>query len=345
MKWVCFLLSNKNQKCNESDMKRLRLLVIIMLLSPVIVFSQKDTLVKKLDSLNITETKDQKGKNNNITPTAYNDSTRFTLHNYFVLLGNDFKQQVTYPFHATKKDWKNVAIFGALTAGVAFTDESVSKYFIGLANRNKPISSASNFITKFGGLYEVYTIAALTSYGFIFKNEKIKSTAFLATQSYLIAGAIEATLKYLTSRQRPDYIDPKTNVADPVFHGPFYKFSKQTTGKSNSSFPSGHTTAVFAAATVYAMEYRNHPWIPVFAYSFATLVGISRITEAKHWPTDVLVGAALGILSGRQVVNNYHRYMKIKEPERPVRKKKGNLSFNIQPLYGKLLPGLTYSFY
>jgi membrane-associated phospholipid phosphatase len=196
----------------------------------------------------------------------------------------------------------------------------------------------------------VYTIAALTTYGFVFKNEKIKSTAFLATQAYITAGAIETVLKYLTSRQRPDYIDPNTNTepSDPVFHGPFYKFSKQTTGTANSSFPSGHTTAVFAAATVYAMEYRHHPWIPIFAYSFATAVGISRMTEAKHWPTDVLCGAALGILSGTQVVHNYHRYMKIKQPERPIRagkQKKGEFSFTIQSSFGQIQPGVTYSFY
>lgn len=326
--------------------QRIRLLVALLFFSTA-AFSQKDTLVKKLDSLSVTETKQEK-KNNDVTPSAYNDSTKFTFHNYFVLLGNDFKQQFTYPFHAKKKDWRNAALFGAAVAGLSFADEPGSKFFVGLANRSKPVSSASNFITSFGGVYEVATLAGFMTYGFIAKNEKIKATSFLATQAYLTAGAVESILKYLTNRQRPDYIDPNTHVSDPIFHGPFYKFATNTTGTKNSSFPSGHTTAVFAAATVYALEYRHHPWIPVFAYSFATVVGISRMTEAKHWPTDVLVGAALGILSGRQVVHNYHRYMKIKQPESPVRagkQKKGALSFNMQSLYGKLLPGVTYSFF
>jgi membrane-associated phospholipid phosphatase len=324
---------------------RWKLFILLSLLSPAIAFSQKDTLTKKLDSLSVTETKEQK-KNNNVAPSAYNDSTKFTVHNYFVLLGNDFKQQFTYPFHAKKKDWGKVAAFAGITAGVALFDESGSKYFSGLANRSKTVSKTSNFITSFGGLYEVYTIGALTAYGFIFKNEKIKSTAFLATQSYLTAGALESVLKFLSKRQRPNYIDPATGTNDPTFHGPFYKFPSQTSGLStNSSFPSGHTTAAFAAATVYAMEYRHHPWIPILSYTFATAVGISRMTENKHWPTDVLVGAALGILSGRQVVNNYHRYMKIKQPERPVRQRRGAFSFNIQPVYGQLQPGVTYSFY
>jgi membrane-associated phospholipid phosphatase len=80
-------------------------------------------------------------------------------------------------------------------------------------------------------------------------------------------------------------------------------------------FLRGHTTLAFAAATVYAMEYRNKPLIPVLAYTAASLIGLSRITENKHWATDVVAGAALGYLSGRQVVNNYHRYAKLKAPQ------------------------------
>lgn len=90
------------------------------------------------------------------------------------------------------------------------------------------------------------------------------------------------------------------------------------------------------------MEYRNKPLVPIIAYSAATLVGVSRLTGNKHWFTDILVGATLGYLSGRQVVNNYHRYAKIKQPDKPSRKRQ--LSFNLQSFQGKLLPGLTYKF-
>src|SRR5437764_1322688 len=105
--------------------------------------------------------------------------------------------------------------------------------------------------------------------------------------------ALSTTFKFLSKRQRPDYI-PAGGSPDPNFHGPFYKFSSQASGTLSSSFPSGHTTAVFAAATVYAMEYRNHPWIPIFSYGFASLVGLTRLTENKHWPTDILFGVAIG---------------------------------------------------
>jgi membrane-associated phospholipid phosphatase len=127
--------------------------------------------------------------------------------------------------------------------------------------------------------------------------------------------------------------------AEPKFLGPFSKTYKDPNGKTSySSFPSGHTTVAFAAATVFAKEYNNTPIIGVIAYSAATLVGLSRITENAHWASDVFVGATVGYLAGREVVNNYHRFMKIRQP------KKGKVSFMMQPFYGKLLPGLVYNF-
>lgn len=98
---------------------------------------------------------------------------------------------------------------------------------------------------------------------------------------------------------------------------------------------------VVFSRTVFASEYRNKPLIPIIAYSAATLIGVSRITENKHWGTDVLVGAAVGFLAGKQVVNNYHRYAKIKTED----KKKNTISFNLNYSYGHWEPGMIYKFY
>jgi len=67
---------------------------------------------------------------------------------------------------------------------------------------------------------------------------------------------------------------------------------------------------------------------------------VSRITENKHWSTDVLVGAALGFLAGKQVVNNYHRYAKLKAPDQ----RKNTVSFNLQYYSGHIVPGIIYKF-
>ncbi|WP_313504371.1 phosphatase PAP2 family protein [Kaistella carnis] len=64
------------------------------------------------------------------------------------------------------------------------------------------------------------------------------------------------------------------------------------------SFPSGHTANVFAGATMLAIEYgEHHKWVPYAAYGVATTVGAMRMINNKHYISDVLFGAGLGILS------------------------------------------------
>jgi membrane-associated phospholipid phosphatase len=189
-------------------------------------------------------------------------------------------------------------------------------------------------------LYEAYVLVGLGSYGFVFKNKKMQTTTLLATQSYITSAALAAVIKTISGRQRPVAFDPSHLEAEPTFHGPFFR-SRNAAGKRvNTSFPSGHTTAAFSAATVYAMEYRSRPWVPILSYSAATLIGLSRVTENKHWLTDVLTGAALGFLTGHQVVNNYHRYSKLKAPAI----KKNTVTFNLQYNEGVMMPGIVYTF-
>lgn len=65
------------------------------------------------------------------------------------------------------------------------------------------------------------------------------------------------------------------------------------------SFPSGHTSASFAAATaLYAIDRR---W-GIAAYFFAVLMGFSRLYLGVHFPTDVLVGAVIGVLLAKLVI-------------------------------------------
>jgi len=64
------------------------------------------------------------------------------------------------------------------------------------------------------------------------------------------------------------------------------------------SFPSGHTANAFAGATMLAIEYgENYKWVPYASYAFATGIGIMRMANNKHYISDVLFGAGLGILS------------------------------------------------
>ena len=80
-------------------------------------------------------------------------------------------------------------------------------------------------------------------------------------------------LKYLVNRTRPA--------------GPCSRW--------DSSFPSGHATFGFTQAVIIAHHYPEFR-IPVFTY--ATIVGLSRIYLKKHYPSDILAGALLGIITG-----------------------------------------------
>lgn len=301
--------------------------------------AQVDTLVKKLDSL--SQTTDSSGRQiNNINDAAYNEKNRITFPTYFILMGSTLKQEFTAPFHWNGSNWKKFGLFAAATGALTLLDEPVQRTALDLRRHNESLKTIGNFVTNFGGRYEAYTLGALGAYGFLFKNEKLKATTLLATQAYIAAGAVGFVGKFIFGRLRPNYYDSTALEQEPKFTGPFGHSGYDANGrKLNSSFPSGHTTVAFAAATVFAKEYKDKPIVPVIAYTAATLVGISRITENKHWTTDVLSAAALGYFSGKLVVNNFHRYAKIKSPG-----SQPSISLTVTSLNGRPAPEIIYHF-
>lgn len=99
-------------------------------------------------------------------------------------------------------------------------------------------------------------------------------TAILAT-SYIIMGITVNTLKMSIREQRPD-------------------------GSGYNSFPSGHTATAFMGAELLRHEYRNvSPWIGVAGYAVAAGTGFFRLSNNRHWFTDVITGAGIGILSAK----------------------------------------------
>lgn len=67
-----------------------------------------------------------------------------------------------------------------------------------------------------------------------------------------------------------------------------------TSPTHGQSFPSGHSSLAFATAATISIQY--HKWyVTVPAYLWASSVGYSRLYLGKHYPSDVLAGAAVGI--------------------------------------------------
>lgn len=85
------------------------------------------------------------------------------------------------------------------------------------------------------------------------------------------------------------------------------------------SFPSGHTANAFAGATMLSIEYgENHKWVPYVSYGVATGIGVMRMANDKHYISDVLFGAGLGILSMKVAYwTHQYKWNKPKNTEDP----------------------------
>ena len=96
-----------------------------------------------------------------------------------------------------------------------------------------------------------------------------------AAMSYGIMAALVNGIKYTAKEMRPD-------------------------GTSANSWPSGHTATAFVGATMLHKEYglTRSPWFSVLGYGTATATGVMRVLNNRHWISDVLSGAGIGILSG-----------------------------------------------
>lgn len=96
-----------------------------------------------------------------------------------------------------------------------------------------------------------------------------------AAMSYGIMALLVNTIKYTAKEMRPD-------------------------GSTANSWPSGHTATSFVGATILHKEYglTRSPWFSVAGYGIATATGVMRVLNNRHWVSDVLSGAGIGILSG-----------------------------------------------
>jgi len=133
--------------------------------------------------------------------------------------------------------------------------------------------------------------------GLIRKDGKAKKTALLAAEAVVDAELVTSVMKDIDRRLRPAVIGLHGNYSDTWFQsgGNFLR--------GEGSFPSGHTIAAAAIATVVARSYgRQHRWVPYAAYGLAGLVGFSRLSWSAHFLSDVFVGGAFGYSISRFVV-------------------------------------------
>ena len=95
-----------------------------------------------------------------------------------------------------------------------------------------------------------------------------------AAMSYGLMAILVNGIKYTAKEMRPD-------------------------GSSANAWPSGHTATSFVGATLLHKEYglTRSPWFSVAGYGVATATGVMRVLNNRHWVSDVMSGAGIGILS------------------------------------------------
>jgi membrane-associated phospholipid phosphatase len=136
--------------------------------------------------------------------------------------------------------------------------------------------------------YFQYTPACLTFGMEVFGikgKHSLKQKAIIYGFSSMIVSGIVLPVKYFSHELRPD-------------------------GSNYYSFPSGHTAAAFASAELMRIEYReSKPWLCFVGYLIAGSTGYLRLYNNKHWISDVITGAGIGILSTKIAANLVDYYV------------------------------------
>jgi membrane-associated phospholipid phosphatase len=214
---------------------------------------------------------------------------------YLEWLWKDPINLLTRPAYWRGEEWETFGIEAGIT-GALFPLDNTVRDFIHDDNRSASLDDGLNTVRTItgDGTYFFAASGAIFGSGLIVQNEKLADSGFLAFESVAYAGALEEGIKFVTGRKRPN------SGKNPFqFEGP--------TGKgSNSSFVSGESTVAFAFASSVSEVWQN-PWVTWPLYMFAGAVGAQRITDNKHWLSDVVGGALLGDVVGKNIVHFHYR--------------------------------------
>jgi hypothetical protein len=192
------------------------------------------------------------------------------------------------------REWLILSASTAALATMSLADETLSD---AARDRGPTFGSAGDALNEFGSAGSLVVLGGFYLAGAIGDDSKAKAVCLDGVVASLIAtGMITPVLSTFIGRERPT----EENGAY-SFH-PF----------DGRSFPSGHATQAFAVASVIATSY-DQLWVKATVYGAATMTAWGRVRRGKHFPTDVVAGAAIGTLVGRSVV---HFNRKLRSGER-----------------------------
>jgi hypothetical protein len=197
-------------------------------------------------------------------------------------LVGDQKEFWTEPTRLRVKDLKWVAPFAGVTSAFIASDSWWAKQV--------PAShvSTSKKISDYGAYSLIGLGGASFLLGHMKHDDHLSETGLLAGEAAINATGVAYVFKEITQRQRP----LQGNGNGDFFQG-------------GLSFPSEHSAIAWSIASVWAHEYPG--WLSqIGAYGLASAVTMTRVTAKQHFPSDVIIGGALGWYFGRQVYRAHH---------------------------------------
>jgi membrane-associated phospholipid phosphatase len=214
---------------------------------------------------------------------------------YLEWLWKDPANLLTRPAYWHSGEWETFGIEAGITGALFPLDNTVRD--VVHDNKTASLDDGLNTVRTITGAGAYYFAAsgAIFGSGLIVQNEKLADSGFLAFESVAYAGGLEEGLKFVTGRKRPNSARNQFQFQGPSGRG------------FNSSFVSGESTVAFAFASSVSEVWQN-PWVTWPLYMFAGAVGAQRITDNKHWLSDVVGGAFLGHAVGKTIVRMHYSH-------------------------------------
>ena len=181
-----------------------------------------------------------------------------------------------------------LAVVAGITAGIYQYDTQIHDW--SQTHRTAFSSKIASFVEPLGGTQSLTPAGLMYVFGYMTNDPRAKSAAVLGVKSVLISSFVTASIKTYSHRHRPNSGDPYNS-----WDGP-------SASLNNLSFPSGHSTAAFALATVFAEQYNDSMFIPPLAYGLASLTALSRVHDNKHWASDIFLGSAIGYITAKTIM-------------------------------------------
>ena len=199
---------------------------------------------------------------------------------------------------------RDLATFGFFLGGAAIAfplDASIARKSQSTSlQRSGILGAVADGFRNVGGPGTVVVTAGLFAVGKLCGCRGMARAGLHSMEALAIAAGTTQILKLGVGRARPG---PSAGL-DPGETGPDADIFRPFRGSGGyTAFPSGHTSAAFAVAAALSAEWPDAPgWVSPSLYGAASLVGLSRVYNNRHWASDVIVGAALGTFIGRKVV-------------------------------------------